>query len=158
MQISSCSFSCSAPNVRCQRRSFVCRQGDSDCLTAPISYSYNFLSFPTKIRIPADLFTMRGPQSHFKRIDFELKLVSARNPRTGASDVTRDFFEMRNPDGRRHAVVVSLNRLIPSAQDIELELNMHIYTTNLNNNGQQDTFYGTAVAKIYLYVTEDPFP
>lgn len=132
---------------RCQRKSLICPRDDQACLTAPLSYSHNFLSFPSKIRIPADLFTMRGPFSPIQRLQFDLKMLSAVDPRTGESRVVRDFFYLKH--FRDNEAVVSLLREIEGPQDVELELEMKIFT-----NGQ---YSGTAVAKIFLFVTKNEF-
>ncbi|XP_074644438.1 uncharacterized protein LOC141901228 [Tubulanus polymorphus] len=132
-------------NVRCQRRSFVCPQGDVACLTAPLSYSYTFITFPERIRIPANLFTMRGPSSPRRRLAFELNLISARDPYTNAKRVSRDFFYL-NKVGSNQAIM-RLLREIPAPQDVELELKMHIRS---NTN----TFFGTAIERIYIFVTK----
>lgn len=46
---------------RCKRR---CREGDSTCLSKPLTYSFNFITFVSMLPIPPsghlDLFTMRG--------------------------------------------------------------------------------------------------
>jgi hypothetical protein len=81
-------------NMKCQRKTFVCPQGDADCLYAPLSYSTNFITFPSKIRIPADLFTMRGPLSPYRRLVFDLKLIKAADPRTGQQRVSRSKFNI----------------------------------------------------------------
>lgn len=86
-------FSCS--NVKCQRKTFVCPQGDVDCLYAPLSYSTNFITFPTRIRTPADLFTMRGPLSPYRRLVFDLKMIKAEDPASGEARVNRAFFAVR---------------------------------------------------------------
>lgn len=82
-------------NVKCQRKTFICPQGDAECLYAPLSYSTNFITFPTRIRTPADLFTMRGPLSPYRRLAFDLKLISAKDPRTGEARVNRAYFAVR---------------------------------------------------------------
>ena len=132
---------------RCQRSSLICAREDRACLTAPLSYSHNFLSFPSKIRIPADLFTMRGPFSNIQRLQFDLRLISAADPLSGEQRVARDFFYLKH--FRDNEAVVSLLRQIDGPQDVELELEMKIFT-----NGR---YSGTAVAKIFLYVTKNEF-
>src|SRR6218665_1117307 len=88
-----CAFSCS--NVKCQRKTFVCAQGDVECLYAPLSYSTNFITFPTRIRTPADLFTMRGPLSPYRRLVFDLKMIKAEDPASGENRVNRAYFAVR---------------------------------------------------------------
>jgi len=88
-------FVCFHSNIKCQRRTFLCPQGDTDCLFAPLSYSTNFITFPSRIRTPADLFTMRGPLSPYRRLTFELKLINAEDPHTGQERVSLSHFAVR---------------------------------------------------------------
>ena len=82
-------------NIKCQRKTFLCPQGDAECLYAPLSYSTNFISFPSRIHIPADLFTMRGPLSPYRRLAFDLKLIKAEDPRTGQQRISRSHFSVK---------------------------------------------------------------
>jgi hypothetical protein len=119
------------------------------------------MTFPSKINVPADLFTMRGPFSPYRRLEFELRLVSAEDPVTGVTRVSRDFFNLRK-QGRNEAVVELLEQ-IPGPQDVELELKMNIYSKEFGGVRQphsgtltsEDVFFGTAVAKIHIFVTEN---
>lgn len=139
-------------NVKCQRTTFVCPQGDVECLYAPLSFSVNFITFPNEIRVPADLFTMRGPLSPYRRLDFELELKSARDPVTGTTNVNREFFHLK--EVAPNEVVVQLLRQVPDTQDIELQLNMKIYSTEFSQqHAGQEIYFGTAVAKILIFVT-----
>ena len=135
----------------------MCPQGDQECLYAPLSYSVNFITFPSNIRVPADLFTMRGPLSRFRRLEFDLKLNEARDPHTGESRVGSDYFKVKEV-GPNEAVV-QLLREIDGPQDIELQLNMNIYSKEFQdtNPDRKEIFFGTAVAKIKIYVTEKYF-
>ena len=137
--------------IRCQRQTFVCAQGDEECLYAPLSLSYNFITFPTKIRMPADLFTMRGPHSHHRRLSFDLELISAQDPYTGESRVTRDMFRLDHVSD--HEALVRLMEEIQGPQDIELKLNMNIYSREFRV--EEEIFFGTAIAVIKIYVTQD---
>ena len=85
----------SVSNIKCQRRTFLCPQGDTECLFAPLSYSTNFITFPSRIHIPADLFTMRGPLSPYRRLAFDLKLINAEDPRTGQQRINRSHFAVK---------------------------------------------------------------
>lgn len=77
-------------------------------------------------------------------MEFDLKLLTARELLAGIERATRDMFELRKLSNNK--AVVRILREIPGPQDVELELDMHIY-------GQDNTFFGTAKAKIFLYVT-----
>lgn len=139
-------------NVRCQRKTFVCAQGDLECLYAPLSYSTNFITFPMQIRTPADLFTMRGPLSSYRRLGFDLKLISAQDPRTGEARVDRGYFALHQL--RSNEAVIQLLREVPGPQDIELQLDMNIYSKEFGQNSEE-IYFGTAVARIFIYVTKD---
>jgi len=139
-------------NVKCQRRTFLCPQGDVECLYAPLSYSTNFITFPSKIRIPADLFTMRGPLSPYRRLVFDLKIIKAFDPITKEMRVNRSFFNIHQV--RDNEAVVQLLKEVEGPQDIELQLDMNIYSREFKQN-DEEVFFGTAVARIFIYVTKD---
>ena len=150
MQISDSLFlSFRYSSVRCQRVSFVCPQGDTECLYAPLSYSENYITFPQNIRIPADLFTMRGPRSLQRRLDYKLKLLSVTSSKTSVQKVTRESFKLRHT--APHEAVISLISDVQGPQDINMQLNMNIYSRERNSG---EIFFGTAVANITVYVTE----
>lgn len=149
-------FLFSSHAIRCHRKSFTCAQGDADCLYAPISYSVNFIAVSGRlIRVPTDLFTMRGPLTANRRLQFELQVIGARDPRTGAVRANRAFFNLNGV--RPNEVVVQLVREIHGAQDIELQLNMNVYSKDGEGSDAEEIFFGTAVAKIFIYITEDPW-
>ena len=136
--------------MRCQRRSFVCQHGDAECLYAPLSHSTNFMTFPSKIPVPANLFTMRGPISQFRRLDFELKLLSAVDPTTGDRRAGIDYFHVMKK--QENVAVIQLLRQLPGPIDVKLQLDMNIYSKDFDSDGNE-VFFGTAVAIINLYVT-----
>lgn len=130
-------------SVRCKRISFTCRQNDYECINAPISLSYNFLSFPENVKIPSDLFAMSGPQTTEKIFDWELKVVKVTPLRANSVQVNRGYFDLKVGPGE---AVVALNYRVSGPQDIELELKMKI-------TDRYTRYTGTAVSKIFLYVT-----
>ncbi|KAL3852194.1 hypothetical protein ACJMK2_015867 [Sinanodonta woodiana] len=132
-------------SVRCKRISFTCRQGDQECLTAPLSLSYNFLTFPTNVKIPTDLFSMSGPQTAEKNFDWILEVVSARPLQVGVQPVNRSFFELNSQISN---AVVALRDRISGPQDIELKLTMEI-------TDRYTGYKGTAISSIFLYVTAE---
>ncbi len=97
---------------------------------------------------------MRGPLSRFRRLEFDLKLNDARDPNSGETRVGSDFFRVKEV-GPNEAVV-QLLREIEGPQDIELQLNMNIYSKEFQETSpnKEEIFFGTAVAKIKIYVTE----
>ena len=129
--------------MRCRRISFTCRQGDDECLNAPLSLSYNFLSFPTNVKVPTDLFSMSGPQTSEKFFEWRLNVTSVYPAYSSVTPVNRNFFDLRI--GRNDAVV-SLQKDIKGPQDIELQLTMTI-------TDRYTGYTGTALSRIYLYVT-----
>lgn len=136
-------FHVSIFSVRCRRISFTCRQGDEECLNAPLSLSYNFLSFPTNVKVPTDLFSMSGPQTSEKFFEWALNVTSVYPAHSGIMPVNRNYFDLRIG---RHDAVVSLQDAISGPQDIELLLTMTI-------TDRYTGFTGTAMSRIYLYVT-----
>jgi len=130
--------------TRC-RRTYPCAVDDQACMTAPWGISHTFFSFPSETRIP-DFFTQLGPDGANKRLQFDLHLLSAKDPETGESRVTRDFFYLELFYNKG---VVTLQRQIQGPQDVELELEMKIFT-----NGR---YSSSAVAKIFLYFTKNEF-
>ena len=95
---------------------------------------------------------MRGPISRYRRLEFDLKLNEAKDPNTGETRVSREFFAVKEI-GPNEAVV-QLLREIQGPQDIELQLNMNIYSREFQEANKDEIFFGTAVAKINIYVTE----
>ena len=105
--------------------------------------SYNFLSFPENVKVPSDLFAMSGPQSSEKIFDWELTVVNVTPLRADTVPVNRGYFDLKVGVGE---AVVSLTYRISGPQDIELELKMKI-------TDRFTRYSGTAVSKIFLYVT-----
>lgn len=133
--------------MRCSRQTFVCPQGNVECLTAPLSLSYNFLTLSAnRIRIPTELFTMRGPDT-FPRIDFDLDVKQNSNLSPSSIKVTEEHFKLSVESSQPNLAVVSIVLPIVGKQDIELELNMTIFN--------EEGFFGTATASITIYATVD---
>ena len=95
-----------------------------------------------------------GPPGTHRRLDFSLKLLDSRNPMTGEADVDLAFFRVKKVQDNK--AVVSLIREIEGPQDIELELNMNIYSREFNDE-REEIFFGTAVARFKVFVTNDPW-
>ena len=135
---------------RCKRKSLFCRDGDHACHQRPLSFSYNFLTFASKLPVPRtgriDLFTMRGPLWSQTTVRFDLRLVEARAP-GGVARATDHYFQLRRLQSNQ--AVVSLVRSIEGPQEIELELTMDVY--------HGATFTGKAVAKLFVFVTKYEF-
>lgn len=130
-------------SVRCKRLSFTCRQGDEECMNAPLSLSYNFLTFPSNVKIPTELFSMSGPYASEKTFDWYLNVTSVLPRQADVRPAQHQNFDLRI--GRNNAVVTLIDRL-QGPQDIELMLTMQI--TDVYTR-----YTGHAVSKIYLYVS-----
>lgn len=55
---------------------------------------------------------------------------------------------------RDNEAIIQLLREVPGPQDIELQLDMNIYSKEFRNN-DEEIFFGTAVARIFIYVTKE---
>ena len=55
---------------------------------------------------------------------------------------------------RDNEAVIQLLLPVEGPQDVELQLDMNIYSREFRQNNDE-VFFGTAVAKIYVYVTAD---
>lgn len=53
---------------------------------------------------------------------------------------------------RPNEAVVKLIHEVGGPQDIELQLNMNVYSRELQS---KEIFFGTAVARLFIYITED---
>lgn len=94
---------------------------------------------------------MRGPLSPYRRLEFALKVNSAVG--SGVTPVTRDYFNLKNVASNE--VVIQLLQQIEGPQDIELQLDMNIYSKEFRRHNNKEVFFGTAVAKIKVFVTSD---
>ncbi|KAL3215050.1 hypothetical protein MRX96_006636 [Rhipicephalus microplus] len=139
--------------TRCKRDKRECAKGDDECRKEPMSLSFNYFTLPHNMKIPVsghqDFFTMRGPRFSFSTVDFELELVEARasSRAHGVEVATREHFYLRRT-GFNEAMV-SIVRSLQGPQDIQLELRTSIYHHGL--------YSGSALAKIFIYVTEHEF-
>ena len=142
---------------RCKRVSLECHSWDAECLRKPVSYSYNFLTLPSRIAIPTrtgqlDLFSMRGPLWPSASVQFSLELSDVRAPADIAEKqlrVDRNAFNLRRSTSLQNQAILALTKSIVGPQEIELQLNMEMY--------QNGVFSGIAVVKIFVYVTQYEF-
>ncbi|KAJ9581232.1 hypothetical protein L9F63_023591, partial [Diploptera punctata] len=135
---------------RCKRETLYCREGDTECLKLPTSYSFNFITFVSNLAIPSlgyiDLFTMRGPLWSGTNVRFKLEMLNSRAP-AGISKCTKDFFWLRNTANNQ--AIISLAKSIEGPQEIELQLTMELFHSGI--------FGGAAVAKLYIFVSQYEF-
>ncbi|XP_075987081.1 uncharacterized protein LOC142983835 isoform X2 [Anticarsia gemmatalis] len=132
---------------RCTREEQECLPGDWNCTRQPTTISYNFITFVSNLYIPdgkLKLFTMKGPVWTNAKMRFELRLVDVNAPPSvkKKADIN-DFLltQQTNFEG-----LMSLVRPLEGPQSVELEMSMEVYI-----DGQ---FGGTAIAKLYIYVSE----
>lgn len=144
-----------AHNSRCKRVSLECHSWDTECLRKPVSYSYNFLTLPSRIPIPVrtghlDLFSMRGPLWASATVQFNLELNEVRAPSDlNEHKADRSAFSLRRSTSSANQAILALNKSLVGPQEIELLLNMDMY--------QNSVFSGVAVVKIFIYVTQYEF-
>ncbi|XP_043063561.1 fibulin-1 isoform X2 [Drosophila ficusphila] len=130
---------------RCRQNTNFC-EGE-DCYTQPSAYTYNFITFVSKLVIPPDgrtIFTLRGPL-WYDNIDFDLRIVriQVNSNIQGATD--KNFDTLKN----NNQVSVLLKKPLDGPQDIELELSMTVYTNGMPR--------GKSVAKLFLFVSQHTF-
>ena len=116
-----------------------------ECRRGLLSRSYNFLTFPSNVLVPAPLFSMTGARDQDKSSSWRLHLLSARALRAGVLPANIHNFQLEESLDQ---AVVSLVTRVDGPQDIELRLDMNI--TSFYSG-----FEGVAESRIYLYVTDD---
>ncbi|KAJ1525633.1 hypothetical protein ONE63_008851 [Megalurothrips usitatus] len=140
---------------RCHRVPRPCAADDIECLRQPLLMTSNYLSLVSNMTIPGsggggggqlDLFVMRGSAAGDTHTSFQLKLDDARTPH-GVPAATIDHFRLTQVKG--NTAVVSLVRPLFGPQDVELRLEMEVYSGN---------FFATRnVAKLFLFVSQHQF-
>ncbi|PVD24432.1 hypothetical protein C0Q70_14915 [Pomacea canaliculata] len=131
-----------------RQNSIRCKRVDTDCLECRrglLSQSYNFLTFPSNVIVPAPLFSMTGARDPDKNYAWQLHLLSARPLRAGVLPADVRHFALEES---RDQAVVSLISRVDGPQDIELRLDMNI--TSFYSG-----YEGVAESRIFLYVTDD---
>ncbi|KAH9643953.1 hypothetical protein HF086_016503 [Spodoptera exigua] len=125
----------------------VCSQ-NADCVNTIGSYQckchVGFRSAPVNDKLK--LFTMRGPVWPYVKMRFELKLINVNAPPSvkRKAEIHDFLLTQNNNEG-----LTSLVRPLEGPQSIELEMSMELYT--------HEQFGGTAVAKLFIYVSEYEF-
>ncbi|XP_067685154.1 fibulin-1-like isoform X2 [Haliotis asinina] len=128
-------------SFRCKKRSKTCRR----CLDGLLSLSYNFLTFPTNVIIPAALFSMTGANDQEKFYAWELTIISAEPRQSGIPKATDAYFSLEESSNQ---AVVSLIQRIQGPQDVVLQLRMRI-------NDLTKGFEGYAESRLHLFITDD---
>ncbi|XP_034670380.1 fibulin-1 isoform X1 [Drosophila subobscura] len=130
---------------RCRQNNNFC-EGE-DCYTKPSAYTYNFITFVSKLMIPPDgrtIFTLRGPM-WYDNIDFDLKIVRIQAS-INIERATENHFDTLKSNNQ---VNLLLKRSLEGPQDIEMELSMTVFTNGMPR--------GKSVAKLFLFVSQHPF-
>ncbi|KAH8418149.1 hypothetical protein KR009_001144 [Drosophila setifemur] len=130
---------------RCRQTSNIC-EGE-DCYTKPSAYTYNFITFVSKLIIPPEgriIFTLRGPL-WYDNIEFYLKIVRIKAT-TNIQKATANNFETIKQNNQ---VNVMLKKSLEGPQDIELELSMTVFTNGMPR--------GKSIAKLFLFVSQHSF-
>ncbi|RWS30180.1 hypothetical protein B4U80_04230 [Leptotrombidium deliense] len=119
-------------------------------LSTPVSYSFNYITMPSNVRIPPsgklEMITIRGPLFMNVRAEFDLKLEWAQ-ARNSVSQVNRDFFMIQGT-GFNEAKMY-LKRSIEGPQEVKLDLGIKMF-----HNGY---FGGESRAIVFITVSEYDF-
>ncbi|XP_041674532.1 fibulin-1 isoform X2 [Drosophila eugracilis] len=130
---------------KCRQNTNFC-EGD-DCYSKPSAYTYNFITFVSKLIIPPDgraIFTLRGPL-WYDNIDFDLRIVHIQANSNIQSATDKNFDTLKS----NNQVNVILRKSLEGPQDIELELTMTVFTNGMPR--------GKSVAKLFLFVSQYNF-
>ena len=113
-----------------------------------MSISFNVMSLISNLQVDSnglDLFTMQSAKYDQITTKFTLKMVDI-NAGNGVTPVTKSSFRLKTG---LHQATLSLAESVQGPQDIELELLMEMYYLS--------RYTGSALAKIYIYVTPYEF-
>ncbi|KAH8406404.1 hypothetical protein KR222_000115, partial [Zaprionus bogoriensis] len=151
------SFKCTAINCpagyindpeqknRCRQSSQFC--DGEECYTKPSAYTFNFITFVSKLLIPPDgrpIFTLRGP-IWYDDIDFDLKMVRSHSA-SNIEKANESYFDTLKNNNQVNLI---LKKSLEGPQDIELDLSMTVFTNGMPR--------GKSVAKIFLFVSQYTF-
>lgn len=135
---------------RCTKVERICQPGDWNCSHQPTTISYNFITFVSNLYIPETklkLFTMKGPAWANAKMRFELRLLNVNAPPSVKKKADINDFLLSQENNFEG--LMSLVRPLEGPQSIELEMSMEVYTV--------EQFGGTAVAKLFIFVSEYEF-
>ncbi|CAF0778410.1 unnamed protein product [Adineta steineri] len=140
-------------NSRCQLSARWCNENQNDTnlrctISKPVKIVYSFVALPAKIRVPTEIFRIRNSQlTANQHAEFDLRLINARDPYTNQTQTTFEHFQLKRfpPHNAHLSVIKELNAL----QEIELNIEMKIYTNNLLNS--------ISIMKILIYVSQYDF-
>ncbi len=100
------------------------------------------------MRIPTEIFRIRNSQLTMNQhAEFDLRLFNAHDPYTNKTETTLENFQLkRYPPHNAHLIVI---KEINALQEIELHIEMKIYTNNMLNS--------ISIMKILIYVSQYDF-
>ncbi|CAF3442240.1 unnamed protein product [Rotaria socialis] len=139
-----------AGNTRCQLSTRWCQEHINDkdlrcTIRKPVKHVYSFISLPAKMRTPIEIFRIRNSQLQSNQhAEFDLRLITAVDPYTKLSETSLENFQLKAyPPHNSHLLVV---KELSAFQEIELQIEMKIYTNNALNS--------VSIMKILIYVSQ----
>lgn len=131
--------------TRCRLINNIC--DGEDCYNKPSAYTYNFITFVSKLLIPPEgrtFFSFRGP-AWYDDIEFDMKIVKIQT----AANIERATYNNFGITKINHEVHLNLKKSLEGPQEIEIDLTMTVYTRGLSR--------GKSVAKIFIIVSQYSF-
>ncbi|XP_037816046.1 fibulin-2-like [Lucilia sericata] len=131
--------------TRCRLTNNMC-EGE-DCFNKPSAYTYNFITFVSKMMVPPEgrtLFSLKGP-AWYDDIEFDMKIVKIQ----AAANIEKATNNHFGTTKGHHEVHLSLKRSLEGPQEIEIDLTMTVFTRGLPR--------GKSVAKVFIIVSQYTF-
>ncbi|KAM7341271.1 uncharacterized protein ACRADG_012210 [Cochliomyia hominivorax] len=131
--------------TRCRLTNNMC-EGE-DCFNKPSSYTYNFITFVSKMMVPPEgrtFFSLKGP-AWYDDIEFDMKIVKIQ----AAANIEKATNNHFGTTKGHHEVHLSLKRSLDGPQEIEIDLTMTVFTRGLPR--------GKSVAKVFIIVSQYSF-
>ncbi|CAK5084318.1 unnamed protein product [Meloidogyne enterolobii] len=120
------------------------------CKKLPIHISWQHIAIPKQVNISlhrtsVTLFSMKGPPNQDSSMQFELRLVSAKQGSDSVTPAIRANFLLQKGEDHNSAII-ALRDSLDGPQEVHLEL-----TLRLTTNGQ---FNGKYVANLLVFVSQ----
>ncbi|XP_054280638.1 fibulin-1-like isoform X1 [Macrosteles quadrilineatus] len=135
---------------RCKRITMSCRDGDTECLEKPLTYTFHFITLvsnlTTRAEGPLDLFMMRGPVWSSTNVAFDLQLDKVHAP-PSVPVATLEDFQLVSSD--HNIANIRLLKPLMGPQDIFLQLIMKFYYNGI--------YGGTTISNISIFVSQYEF-
>lgn len=126
-----------------------CDPRNTQCASDPEQYTYNYISFVSKLPILNDhvqFFEMRGPKWPTATAEFRMEIVRVDAP-PGVERVNERFFVIHKYG--YNGIQLFMVRSIEGPQEIELKIEMSLYRAH--------TLVAKAVAYIFIVVSAYTF-